>query len=290
MRPAPSAGAAVAVLGTATLLLLVVSSSSMGGGVELMHMATFTDTQYQNEAQDIHGPNIHQLSKEDFLHANSDDRGGFPTAEYHKDDDADALSVDLSAAAKKVRLLSSREQAVRSTAAQKAAADLSNYDSVFSSGLDEYSKISHSIDEQSRKVFMRSLKPKSPPKPVYDPLRTERKLWKKMGVKADGVFGVPHEYAGWHATATANPAALKHLPDYVVRAQQELGGGAVAMAANGWHSHPMVPSRQRARAQSDDDDSSRSRASPAPPPPPSAPSSPFARTVGSYVSPPAAAP
>ena len=49
--------------------------------------------------------------------------------------------------------MSNREIAVRGAAAKRAAADLSNYDSVFSSGIDEYSKISHAIDEQSRKVI-----------------------------------------------------------------------------------------------------------------------------------------
>jgi len=75
---------------------------------------------------------------------------------------------------------------------------------------------------------------------------------------------------------------LKHLPNYVTRAQGELGGGAVAEAANGWHSHPIVPSQKRTRASADVD---LSHAASAPPPPPAKPSSPYARTVGSYVAP-----
>jgi len=141
----------------------------------------------------------------------------------------------------------------------------------------------------SRQVFMRSLVPKTPAKPVYDPLSAEKQLWRKMGVKANGVFGVPNEYEGWQATATADPSSLKHLPDYVKRAEEELGGGAVANAANGWHSHPIVPSRWRARAVAVADDNYSQPASVSPPPS-SSPSSPYARTVGSYVAPPAAAP
>lgn len=147
--------ALVVVAGIATLLLL--ASRGRGGSVELMHLSTFTSTQNEDAARRIHGPDVHVMRAEDYLHATKDDRGGFPTAEYHKGDDASALSADLSAAASKVKLLTSRDQAVRGAAAQRASADLSNYDSVFSSGIDEYSQISHAIDEQSRKVFMRSL-------------------------------------------------------------------------------------------------------------------------------------
>jgi len=275
--------AAVTVLAGAVALLLLAGGAARTGGLQpasLMHLATFTVDQNLNAARSVRGEFDHLPAKEDFLHAHADDRGGFPRAEYHKDDDYHSLSSDLSAVAKKVKLLSSRDQEKRDAAAKQAAADLSNYDSVFSSGIDEYAKISHSIDEQSRKVFMRSLKPKVPPKPAYDPLGDDRKVWKKMGVHADGVFGVPHEYAGWRATATSNPSSLEHLPDYVKRAQSELGGGAVAMAANGWHSYPIVPSRQQATAASEGN-------SPAQPPSaaPAAPSSPFDRAVGSYVPP-----
>jgi len=285
-RRHPRAGrlaASVAVLAGAGALLILA-----GGGelqpASLMHLATFTVDQNLNAARSVRGEYDHLPAKEDFLHAHADDRGGFPRAEYHKDDDDDALSADLSAVAKKVKLLSSRDQEKRDAAAKQAAADLSNYDSVFSSGIDEYAKISHSIDEQSRKVFMRSLKPKVPPKPAYDPLGDERKVWKKMGVHADGVFGVPHEYAGWRATATSHPSSLEHLPDYVKRAQSELGGGAMAMAANGWHSYPIVPSRRQATAAAEGDSPAQPpSAAPAPPAPPAAPSSPFDRAVGSYV-------
>ena len=286
----PRAGrlAAAAVLAGAAALLLAAGGGGRGGPqpAGLLHLAAFTVSQNLDAGRRVRGKFDHLPAKEDFLHAHRDDRDGFPRAEYHKSDDDDALSADLSAAAKKVKLLSSREQAARQAAAARAAADLGSYDSAFSSGIDEYSKISRSIDEQSRRVFSRSLRPKKPPKPVYDPLGDDRKVWKKMGVHAGGVFGVPHEYAGWRATATSNPSSLKHLPDYVKRAQAELGGGAVAMAANGWRSHPLVPSRRQAKAATDAE-------SPAQPPsaapaPPAAPSSPYDRAVGSYVPPPAA--
>ncbi len=278
--------AAAAVLAGAAALLFAGGGTGGPQPAGLLHLAAFTVSQNLDAGRRVRGHFDHLPAKEDFLHAHRDDRDGFPRAEYHKSDDDDALSADLSAAAKKVKLLSSREQAARKAAATRAAADLGSYDSAFSSGIDEYSKISRSIDEQSRKVFSRSLRPKKPPKPVYDPLGDDRKVWKKMGVDAGGVFGVPHEYVGWRATATSNPASLKHLPDYVKRAQAELGGGAVAMAANGWHSHPLVPSRRQAKAAADAE-------SPAQPPsaapaPAAAPSSPYDRAVGSYVPPPAA--
>ena len=283
MRARTRMGAAAVALAAAAALSIALVGVSRPA-VELLHLATFTSFADSDAASRVRGPLPTLPAKEDFLHAHKDDRDGFPKAAYHKGDDEGALSADLSAAGKKVKLLSARDEAVRGEAAKRAAADLSKYDSVFSSGIDEYSKISHSIDEQSRKVFLRSLTPKKPPKPAYDPLSDERKLWRKMGVKADGVFGVPREYAGWHATATANPAALKHLPDYVRRAQAELGGGAVAAAANGWHSHPLVPSRRPAKSQVERANHEREQGSAVTPP------SKYGRATGSYVEPPSAAP
>jgi hypothetical protein len=240
-----------AIVGAVLLVALVASrGNSFTGHIELIHWGTFSQegAVYRGTVRaEARGA----LLKDDYLHAHKDDRSGFPKAEYHKDDDADLTASTVDAAEKKMKLLSSREEAARKAADLRAAADLSNYNSVFSSGIDEYAKVSHAIDEQSRKVFLRSITPKIPPKPAYDPLSDERKLWKKMGVQTDGVLGVPHEYAGWHATATANPAELKHLPDYVQRAQEEVeSGGAVAMAANGWHSKPIVQEEQAQPARS----------------------------------------
>lgn len=240
-----------AIVGAVLLVVLLASrGNSFTGHIELIHWGTFSQegAVYRGTVRaEARGA----LLKDDYLHAHKDDRSGFPKAEYHKDDDAELTASTVDAAEKKMKLLSSREEAARKAADLRAAADLSNYNSVFSSGIDEYSKVSKKIDEQSRKVFLRSITPKIPPKPAYDPLSDERKLWKKMGVHTDGVLGVPHEYAGWHATATANPAELKHLPDYVQRAQEEVeSGGAVAMAANGWHSKPMVQEEQAQPARS----------------------------------------
>ena len=186
------------------------------------------------------------------LQAHADSRDGFPgtgSLLYHKGDDANAFAVDLGAASKKERLLTARDDAARSAARQHASADLNRYDVAFSEGLDEYAKRSGKIDALSRRVFMKYRPQKKPAKPAYDPLSDVRNVWEKWGANSEPVLGVPQEYDGWKATATAHPSTLKHLPDYVVRAERELGGGAVASVANGWHSHPVLPLRGQSRGR-----------------------------------------
>ena len=186
------------------------------------------------------------------LQAHADSRDGFPgtgSLLYHKGDDANAFAVDLGAASKKERLLTARDDAARSAARQHASADLNRYDVAFSEGLDEYARRSKKIDALSRRVFVKYRPQKKPAKPAYDPLSDVRNVWEKWGANSEPVLGVPQEYDGWKATATAHPSTLKHLPDYVVRAQRELGGGAVASVANGWHSHPVRPPRGQSRGR-----------------------------------------
>ena len=186
------------------------------------------------------------------LQAHADSQVRFPgtgSLLYHKGDDANAFAVDLGAASKKERLLTARDDAARSAARQHASADLNRYDVAFSEGLDEYARRSKKIDALSRRVFVKYRPQKKPAKPAYDPLSDVRNVWEKWGANSEPVLGVPQEYDGWKATATAHPSTLKHLPDYVVRAQRELGGGAVASVANGWHSHPVRPRRGQGRGR-----------------------------------------
>ena len=186
------------------------------------------------------------------LQAHADSQVRFPgtgSLLYHKGDDANAFAVDLGAASKKERLLTARDDAARSAARQHASADLNRYDVAFSEGLDEYARRSKKIDALSRRVFVKYRPQKKPAKPAYDPLSDVRNVWEKWGANSEPVLGVPQEYDGWKATTTAHPSTLKHLPDYVVRAQRELGGGAVASVANGWHSHPVRPPRGQSRGR-----------------------------------------
>lgn len=99
---------------------------------------------------------------------------------YHRGDDSQATQDELRKSAQHIGLLSARDDAVQKAADEAAEHDLDSYNTGISASLDDYARISKSIDAQSRSVF--NPKPKKHVKPAVDPFKDDESVWHQMGV------------------------------------------------------------------------------------------------------------
>jgi len=234
-----------------SLLLAVVSSLAVAllvsvlhhggaGNVSLLHEAEFTSSRNRWSASMIEGDTPGRRSLREHKQVKHQQAPELPY-KYHKGDDVGVMKSEVRHARDKVLQLSKRDVGLERVADSNALEDLKRYNDVFSQGLDHYKQTQQNIDHLSYKTFHRH-DVKKPVKPAYDPLQEEERIWNKAGVSGD-VLGVPAEY---HHSISSNPGDLKDVPDYVKRAYNELGSGAVEAMKENW---PKSHQRQHRRVR-----------------------------------------